>query len=49
MKEKHIDKAIEIYDIQINISLSKELGKQEALHIKNSKSLNEKIVCYIDI
>ena len=43
------DKAIEIHDRQINTLLSKGRKKQEELHKQNSKSLNEKIVHYVDI
>lgn len=44
-----IDKAIEIHDRQINLLLSKGRKKQEELQKLNGKSLNEKIVEYIDV
>lgn len=43
------DKAIEIHDRQINILLSKGRKQQEELQKKNGKSLNEKIIHYVDI
>jgi TnpA family transposase len=43
------DKAIEIHDRQINILLSKGRKQQEELQQKNGKSLNEKIIHYVDI
>jgi len=49
LSQNLIDKAIEIHDRQINILLSKGRKKQEELQKQNSKSLNEKIVHYIDI
>lgn len=44
-----IDKAVEIHDRQINALLSKGRKKQEELQKLSGKSLNEKIVHYIDI
>ncbi|MCE5222279.1 MAG: Tn3 family transposase [Clostridium sp.] len=49
LSQNLIDKAIEIHDRQINILLSKGRKKQEELQKQNGKSLNEKIVEYIDI
>lgn len=49
LSQNLIDKAIEIHDRQINILLSKGRKKQEDLQKQNGKSLNEKIVEYIDI
>lgn len=43
------DKAVEIHDRQINILLSKGRKKQEELQKQNGKSLNEKIIHYVDI
>lgn len=43
------DKAIEIHDRQINILLSKGRKQQEELQKKNGKSLNEKVIHYVDI
>jgi TnpA family transposase len=43
------DKAIEIHDRQINILLSKGRKQQEEMQKKNGKSLNEKIIHYVDI
>ena len=49
LSQNLIDKAIEIHDRQINVLLSKGRKKQEELKKQNGKSLNEKIVHYIDI
>ncbi|SMC26196.1 Transposase and inactivated derivatives, TnpA family [Clostridium acidisoli DSM 12555] len=49
LSQNLIDKAIEIHDRQINVLLSKGRKKQEELQKQNGKSLNEKIVHYIDI
>ena len=49
LSQNLIDKAIEIHDRQINILLSKGRKKQEELQKQNGKSLNEKIIHYIDI
>ena len=44
-----VDKAIEIHDRQINILLSKGRNEQEKQQKQNGKSLNEKIIHYVDI
>lgn len=44
-----IDKAIDIHDKQINILLSKGRKNHEELQKNNGKSLNEKLIHYIDI
>lgn len=49
LSQNLIDKAIEIHDRQINILLSKGRKQQEELQKQNGKSLNEKIVHYVDI
>jgi len=49
LSQNLIDRAIEIHDRQINILLSKGRKKQEELQKQNGKSLNEKIIHYIDI
>lgn len=49
LSQNLIDKAIEIHDRQINILLSKGRKEQEELQKQNGKSLNEKIVHYVDI
>lgn len=49
LSQNLIDKAIEIHDRQINILLSKGRKQQEELHKQNGKSLNEKIIHYVDI
>ena len=43
------DLAIETHDKQINILLSKGQRKQDEIQKRNGKSLNEKIIHYIDI
>jgi len=44
-----IDRAVDIHDKQINLLLSKGRKEQDELQKKNGKSLNEKIVQYIDL
>lgn len=44
-----IDKAIDIHDKQMNILLSKGRKKHEEIQKENGKSLNEKLIHYIDI
>jgi len=41
--------AVEIHDKQINILLSKGRRQQEEIHKQNARSLNEKIIHYVDI
>ena len=43
------DRAVEIHDKQMNILLSKGKKEQDEIQKKNGKSLNEKIVQYIDL
>lgn len=49
LSQNLVDKAIEIHDRQINILLSKGRNEQEKQQKYNGKSLNEKIIHYIDV
>jgi TnpA family transposase len=49
LAQRLTDFAVEIHDRQINILLSKGRRQQEEIQKKNAKSLNEKIIHYIDI
>ena len=49
LKQRLIDLAVEIHDKQINILLSKGRRQQEEIHKQNARSLNEKIIHYVDI
>jgi len=49
LAQRLTDFAVEIHDRQINILLSKGRRQQEEIQKQNAKSLNEKIIHYIDI
>ena len=49
LAQRLTDFAVEIHDKQINILLSKGRRQQEEIHKHNAKSLNEKIIHYVDI
>lgn len=49
LEQQLIDLAVEIHDKQMNILLSKGRKQQEKIQKQNGKSLNEKIIHYIDI
>jgi TnpA family transposase len=49
LSQRLVDFAVEIHDRQINILLSKGRKQQEEIQKQNGKSLNEKIIQFIDI
>jgi len=49
LSQSLIDLAIDIHDKQINILLSKGRKKQEEIQRRNGKTLNEKVVHFVDI
>ena len=49
LAQRLTDFAVEIHDKQINTLLSKGRQRQEEIHKQNAKSLNEKIIHYVDI
>jgi len=49
LSQSLIDLAIDIHDKQINILLSKGRKKQEEIQKQNGKTLNEKVVHFVDI
>jgi hypothetical protein len=49
LKQRLIDLAVEIHDKQIHILLSKGRRHQEEIQKQNAKSLNEKIIHYVNI
>lgn len=49
LSQNLVDTAIEIHERQVNILLSKGRNEQEKQQKYNGKSLNEKIVHYIDL
>ncbi|MCL2768071.1 MAG: Tn3 family transposase [Synergistaceae bacterium] len=49
LSQSLIDVAVEIHDKQINILLSKGRKKQEEIQKQNGKTLNEKVIQFIDI
>lgn len=49
LSQNLVDTAIEIHERQVNILLSKGRNEQEKQQKYNGKSLNEKIVHYIDV
>jgi len=49
LSQSLVDLAVEIHDKQINILLSKGRKKQEEIQKQNGKTLNEKVIHFIDI
>lgn len=49
LSQSLIDLAVEIHDRQINIFLSKGRKEQEEIQKQNGKSLNEKVIQFVDI
>lgn len=49
LSQSLIDIAVEIHDKQINIFLSKGRKEQEEIQKQNGKSLNEKVIQFVDI
>jgi TnpA family transposase len=49
LSQSLIDLAVEIHDKQINILLSKGRKEQEEIQKSNGKSLNEKVIHFVDI
>jgi len=49
LRQNLVDLAIEIHDKQINILLSKGRKEQDEIQKKNGKSLNEKVIHFVDI
>lgn len=49
LSQSLIDLTIDIHDKQINILLSKGRKKQEEMQKRNGKTLNEKVVHFVDI